>query len=147
MEIIDRSYLALTYARHELALRGVNTLETQKSLGFELLTSSLQKLATTSALMANHKTTKKDQDYNYNFWEHKLPNGDYDFLICVCLENQDGKVIENGWFIFPKSVLNKLGEKNTINIFESDISGNYAREPKINKNYYFKNWKILEENS
>jgi hypothetical protein len=94
--------------------------------------------------MSNHKTSKKGVDYNYNFWEHKLPLGDYDYLICVCLENQDGKVIENGWFIFPKSVLEKIGEKGTINIFESDISGNYAREPKINKHHYFKNWKVLE---
>ena len=143
IQILNKSYLATMYLRHELALRGISTLEAQKSLGFELLTSSLQKLATTSAVMTNHKTKKKEVEYNYNFWEHKVPQGEFDFLICTCFEDQDGTIIENGWFIFPKKMIDSFGAKNTINIFESDISGNYAREPKINKHEYFKNSQIL----
>ena len=142
---LNKDYLSRMYVRHKFASKGIITQETEKSLGFELLTSSLQKLSITSALMTNHKTKKKDQEYNYNFWEFKIPQGNYEFLICVCLENFEGNIKENGFFVFPKSILDKLGEKNTINIFESDISGNYSREPKINKHKYFKNYNQLQE--
>jgi len=142
---IDKSFLGNSYARFELALRGINTLDTQKSLQISLLTNSLQKLAVTSALMTNHKTIKNNVEYNYNFWEYKIPQNDFDFLICTCFENQDNKFIPNGWFIFPKNIINKLTTKNTLNIFESDISGNYSKDPKINKNLYFKNWKLLKD--
>jgi len=142
---IDKTFLGISYARFELALRGINTLDTQKSLQISLLTNSLQKLAVTGALMSNHKTVKNNVEYNYNFWEYKIPQTDFDFLICTCFENQDQKIIPNGWFIFPKNIIEKLSTKNTLNIFKSNISSNYSKEPKINKNLYFKNWKLLKD--
>lgn len=142
---LNKDYLSRMYVRHKFAKKGIITQETEKSLGFELLTSSLQKLTITSALMTNHKTRKKGNEYNYNFWEFKIPKGDYEYLVCVCFENFEGNIRENGYFVFPRSILEKFGDKNTISIFESDISGNYSREPKINKHQYFKNYKQLNE--
>lgn len=142
---INKNLLGINYARFELSLKGINTIDAEKSLQISLLTKSLQKLAVTSSLMANHKTEKKGIIYDYNFWEHKIPESEFDYLICTCFENIEGETKTNGWFIFPKSIIEKLGSKNTINIFESDISGNYSREPKINKHFYFKNWKLLEK--
>lgn len=145
--IVDREYISTTYMRHQLAMQGIKTFETQKSLGFELLTESLQNLAVISAIMANHKSKKGENEYNYNFWEFKVPKNMANYLICVCLENQDGKLIENGYFIFPKSVIDKIGKNNTLSIFESDVSGIYNREPKINKHKYFKNYKIIKNDN
>lgn len=144
--IIDKEYISTTYLRHQLALKGIKTFETQKSLGFELLTDSLENLAVISALMANHKTKKEENEYNYNFWEFKVPKNMGKYLVCICLENIDGKLKENGYFIFPKEIIEKMGENNTISIFESDISGIYNREPKINKHQYFKNYNLLKKN-
>lgn len=144
VQISDLAYISTTYIRHQLAMQGIKTMETQKSLGFGLLTNTLQNLAITSAVMTNHKTKKKETEYNYNFWEFKIPKDMGKYLICICLEKQDKKLIENGYFIFPKELIEKMGTTNTISIFESDLSGNYNREPKINKHKYFKNWKQLK---
>ena len=144
---INKSFVATKYVQFELGLRGINTFESPKSLHFGLLSESLQKLAITTSLMANHKTSKNNNDYNYNFWEFKVPENYGDYLICVCLEDFEGEIKTNGYFIFPKETIEKLSKNHTINIFESDISGMYNREPKINKNYYFRNWRLITDES
>jgi len=144
---INFEYLSKIYIRFKLAKKGIMTQEIEKSLGFELLTDSMQNLGVISSVMANHKSKKINNEYNYNFWEFKIPKSYGNFLICVCFEKLEGNnknnVKENGYFIFPKEIIEKIGKKGTINIFESDLSGIYSREPKINKNFYFKNWKLL----
>ena len=140
----DLEYISNTYIRHEFAICGIKTIETQKSLGFGLLTETLQNLSITSALMTNHKTIKGKTEYNYNFWEFKIPKQLGKFLICICFEKFENEIIEKGYFIFPNQLIKKLGSKNTISIFESDISGIYSKEPKINKHKYFKNWRLIK---
>lgn len=140
---INKEFIAKNYIKFKLGFKGIITQEIEKSLGFELLTDSMLKLGITSAIMANHKTKKENSEYNYNFWEFKVPENYGDFLICVLFENQDEEYKINGYFIFPKNLINSIGEKGTINIFESDISGMYTREPKINKHQYFKNYTLL----
>lgn len=143
--VLDKEYISMTYIRHQLALQGIKTLETQKSLGFGLLTNSMQNLAIISAVMTNHKTKKGNKEYNYNFWEFKIPENKTNFLICVCFEFIEDKIKVNGTFIFPKEIIDKIGKNNTINIFESDISGIYNREPKINKHKYFNNYNLIKK--
>jgi hypothetical protein len=142
---IDIGLIASTYTRYKLTLEGVNTFEVPKSLQFGLLTSSMQKLSITSSIMANHKTVKEDKEYNYNFWEFKVPQGGFDFLICVCLEKIEEKIKVNGCFVFPKEIVLKLSKNYTINIFESDISGLYSREPKLNKHKYFEHYENIKK--
>jgi len=97
------------------------------------------------ALRSEHRTKKKEDFYIYNIWEvNNLDTVDSDFLIVVLYDNLEDIVKELGVFIFPKEVVLKIREKKSITFFESDISGNYKKEPKINKHSYFNNFDILK---
>ncbi len=136
--------LALSYTYYLLCKKGFNVLFVNNS-NIDLFINSKKALVSYS-LKTEHKTKKNNNEYIYNIWElnyNNIKEVDYDYLILVILENIEKEINEIGIFIFPKKIINKNLEKKTLTIFESDISGNYKKEPKFNKNFYFNNFTLI----
>ncbi len=140
--MIDHKKIAINYLKYKLSLKDIEILETPKSSKFDLLTEGLKKIIIITAIMSEHKTIKNNKGYIYNFWEFQVPkNTDYDLLICFCFENIEHELKINGWFSFPYQ---KIEKSDSISIFESDISGNYIKEPKFFKHEFFNNTELFK---
>lgn len=135
---LSNSYL------YYLATKNSIFLEFSKNANYDFFNESLKKIKTNYAIKTEHKTQKNNKNYIYNIWEFNIQDNQADYLILILFEKINKQTQENGLFIFPKEIIEKIKNKKTITIFESDITGNYTKEPKINKNFYYNNFNLLK---
>lgn len=133
------SYAHYLLNKHHIECRSLSTTSS------EIITESLKKLKITYGLKTEHTTKKNNQSYSYNIWELHLPStGTYDYLLFIPLEQPGETIKELGCFIFPSEKIQEHQEKKSITIFDSDLTGNYKKEPKFNKNYFLNNFSLLK---
>ncbi len=114
---------------------------------YDMLTDNLKKIKIVYSFKLIHKTFKNGRRYEYNMWELQIPEKiNFDYLFFVIYEGENKEVPDIiGYFIFSSDLITEMKKSKSLSIFESDITGSYRKEPKINKFKYFKNVDILKK--
>lgn len=139
------SYLGECYVPLELAKRKLKVAKLH-DVAFDFLAKNGAKIEVKSALPSLNKTYKESvhKTYEYKYWQFRVTTEEQqqsDFFVCVVFEKPDHAPV--GYFIFPNESIKTLGKSNMIGVFESDITGDFKKVNKENKNQYFNNWNLI----
>jgi len=136
--------LSYSYIFYLLVKNSIDTSPVCGSSNF-VLNKNNKIIKVVYALKTEHKTKRNKATYTYNIWEvNNLEDVDEDFLIVLLYDNLEDFIKELGVFILPRDIVLKIRDKKSITFFESDLTGNYVKEPKINKHFYFNNFDLLK---
>ena len=136
------SYLGECYVKLELAKRSIKTLKTY-GFYFDFLTQNNCRVEVKAALPSKNRTFKKGKWYEYKYWQFRLSHSKQqaDFFVCVVFDTLEKP--PRGIFIFPRTALATLESSQGFSIFESDLTGDFKKQNKIDKVQYLNNWQQI----
>lgn len=137
------SYLGECYVQLELAKNNYMTLRADRFY-FDFLGQNGCKIEVKTALPSKNRALKKGRWYEYRAWQFRLSTEKQhiaDFFVYTVFEEMSKPPI--GYFIIPQEEVAKIGPSNMLVIFESDLTGDFKKENKINRHRYLNKWEQI----